>query len=346
MSHNLSRFTDQNGQERDAFYSLRENGWHKLGQVVDRPLADPELIRAAGLDWSADAVGLYTTAMDPVTTHKAIVRSDTKAQLGIVGAGYNALSNADLLAFFRDVAGVRDFTVETAGALGKGETVWMLARIPGLELAKGDDISRGYMLIRNNHDGQSSARIVPTMVRVVCANTMAMAQSEENQRRGRHGRNTLSGGWCVRHTSGIKTALADIADAYARTLNDYETTRAAFSALTGKPLSSAAFDKMMLAAFAANPKESGEESERSKTIAKNRSDRIHAILASATCNVSGTAGTLWAGLNAITEYVDHDARTRSIGNESDAAQRFASSCFDGAGSKAKAAAWEAALALV
>lgn len=344
MAHNLSQHTDANGIKRDSFYSLREAGWHKLGQVVDKPLTDPGILNAAGLDWSADMVPLYRSDMEPIASHLAIVRSDTKATLGIVGSGYKPLQNSDLLAFFRDVAGSADMTLETAGALGAGEVVWALARIPGMVLQKGDDKSQGYLLIRNNHDGQSSVRVTPTMIRVVCQNTMAMAQSEEFKRRKAHGRNTLSGGYSIRHTSGMQVALADIADAYARTMKDYEATRAAFSALTSKPLSSAAFDRLMASVFA---QEAGaSEGKRAQTIAKGREDSIRTILASATCNVPGTAGTVWAGLNAITEWIDHEARTRGGENDSDDAQRFASSCFGGEGAKRKAVAWDAALSLV
>jgi phage/plasmid-like protein (TIGR03299 family) len=344
MAHNLSTHTDATGIARSSFYSLRQAGWHNLGRVVEKPLSDPGILDAAGLNWSADTLPLYTNAMDPVSSHLAVKRSDTSAILGVVGTGYKPLQNAALLDFFRDVAGTADMTIETAGALGAGEVVWALARIPGLTLQKGEDMSQGYMLIRNNHDGQSSVRVVPTMVRVVCQNTLRMAESAEHRSRRANGRNTLSGGYTVRHTSGMVAALADIADAYARTMKDYEETRAAFSALTSKPLSSAAFDKLMAAVFA---REDGEaEGKRAAAMSKARADKVAAILASPTCNVAGTAGTLWAGLNAITEYVDHDARTRGAADDSDAAQRFASSCFGGEGDKRKATAWEAALALV
>ncbi len=339
MAHNISTF----GNNRRGFYSLRKNAWHSLGTVVEKSLSDPGILDAAGLNWTAERMPLYRSDMEAVKDHVAIVRSDDKRQLGIVGDRYQPLQNDALLAFFRGVAGTKDLTVETAGSLGDGETVWALARIPGLTLERGDDISQGYMLIRNSHDGSSSLRVVPTMIRVVCANTLAMADAESQRRGKRHGRNTLSGGWNIRHTVGMERALEDIADAYARTMADYEETRQAFTVLTSRPLSSAAFDAMMAAAFKTNAE---SESERSKTMIQNRKDRIAAILASATCNVAGTAGTLWAGLQSITEYIDHDARTRGAEGDSDTAQRFVSACFDGAGSKAKAAAWDAALSLV
>lgn len=358
MAHNLSTHTDAAGIKRDSFYSLREAGWHKLGQVVDKPLSDPDVIQAAGLNWTADKVALRRAdTLAGVEGNVAIVRSDTQAVLGFVGPEYEAIQNTDLLAFFRDVAGSAEMTVETAGALGKGEIVWALAKIPGLVLAKGDDISQGYLAIRNNHDGNGACRVVPTLVRIVCQNTMRMAMGEAQGRRRKYGRNTLSGGYWVRHTSGAKQAMADIASAYAQTRADFAQTQADFSALTGAPLTSKAFDAICAAAFKATAdaqaiseatgNERGSESERSKGMAKERQARIAAILQSPTCNVPGTAGTVWAALNAVTEYIDHEARTRvTDAAQTDAAQRFASSCFGGEGDKRKAAAYSAAMELV
>ncbi len=343
MAHNLATHQDANGIKRHSFYSLRKAGWHSLGQVVDLPLSDPGILNAAGLNWTADKVGLYRSDMVPLKDNFAIVRSDNKETLGIVGKPYQPLQNEALFQFFRNVGGASDYTVETAGALGNGSTVWALARIPDMELAKGEDFSQGYLLIRNSHDGSSTVTITPTMIRVVCQNTLRMAEGEALQRRRDHGRNTLAGGYRVRHTSGMLDALSDISKAYEQTRRNYLATRQAFDALTSAPLSENAFLAMMTAAFG---KSTAGETDRAKAIAQNRSDKVRSILASGTCNVTGTAGTLWAGLNAITEYIDHERTTRGSDGDSDAEQRFASACFGGSGDKAKEAAWSAALALV
>ncbi len=267
-------------------------------------------------------------------------------QLGVVGSRYECLQNADLFRFFRDIAGIKDFTVETAGALMNGETVWALARIPGLTLEKGDDVSNGYLLIKNKHDGTGSVRIAPTMIRVVCQNTMRMATSEIIRRGRKHGKSSVSGGYAIRHTSGLLDAMQQVSEAYARTMVDFETTRAAFSALTSKVLSASAFDAMMAAAFKLEAAPDEKTSKAAETINAKRKDRIGAILASGTCEVKGTAGTVWAGLQAIGEYIDHEGQVRALDPDRAAMQRFASSCFDGTGAHAKERAWDAALALV
>lgn len=329
MAHNLATNVQRGGK---AFYSLREAGWHSLGNVVGVPAMDPEALALAGLDWEAEDLGLYTTGMDLITTHKAIRRSDTGAILGVVGNGYEAMQNADLFKFLRDCDATSSLEIETAGALGDGSTVWAMARVPGLDLAMGQDVSAGYLLITNGHDGKTPVRIFPTSVRVVCQNTMRAAAAD---RRGK--RRTLSGGWDVKHTSGMVAALASVAHAYRSAVEEHQETVDQARALAAKRSTADSLLSITRAALDTAP--SADESPRSKQIREAREAAVAVIRASETCNVQGTAGTIWADLQAVTEWVDHERL-------SDAAERFRSANFGGEGEEMKARAYDAALALV
>ena len=75
----------------------------------------------------------------------------------------------------------------TAGALGRGERVWIQARLTGdLELASGDRVER-FLLLSNSHDGTSSVQIQLTPIRVVCNNTLVVALSDGRAINVRHG---------------------------------------------------------------------------------------------------------------------------------------------------------------
>lgn len=336
MAHNIANHRSARGRERHSFYSLREDPWHKLGTVVDAPLTDPQILTVSGLNWHPRKVPLATTEDDVIKDHVAIKRSDDGRVLGVVGKDYEPLDNAAMFDFLRQAAGVGDLTIETAGALGDGETVWALARVPDLDIILGEDVSRGYLLISNGHVGQRRLTVQPTSVRVVCANTLALADHRRSGKRG-----NLSGGFAIRHTRGIHQALADVAKAYADAITAHVITRQACERLTQVPVTTTMLRTLFDQVF--DVPDGPDEKDRAATIRRAREDRIQAIFHSPTC-MNEHGGTLWAALQAVTEYVDHERPTRTAGGRAEEAQRLASATW-GSGARLKAKAWSTALDL-
>src|ERR1022692_1339805 len=129
---------------------------------------------------------------------------------GTVSTGYTPLQNRDAFRFFDPIVGEGAAIYHTAGALGDGERVWMLAKLPDdIQVAVGD-ISNKYLLLSNSHDGRSSVQIKFTPVRVVCNNTLVQA---------------LGSGETIRvsHTSDLRNRL-DIARQNLRLINTRYTS--------------------------------------------------------------------------------------------------------------------------
>ena len=177
MSHNLLL---QNGQA--SMFYINEVPWHGLGTRLDQPATAQEGIAAAHLDWKVVKLPLFAGSKRiPVTDRFAVVRrrgdliQRTDPVLGVVSHEYTPLQNHQAFQFFDPIVGQNAAIYHTAGALGNGQRVWILAQLPGYIRVAGDDITEKYLLLSNSHDGKSSVTIKFTPVRVVCQNTLTLA---------------------------------------------------------------------------------------------------------------------------------------------------------------------------
>ncbi|MCK6489185.1 MAG: DUF932 domain-containing protein [Planctomycetes bacterium] len=323
----------------------RQNPWQRNGRaMLAEATTDPDAaIRQAGLDWTVERVDLRCAdTLDPVPEFSAIRRSDTNGILGVVGPDYEPFQNAAMFQVFRDLAqvgrddGGRPFAIETAGAFQGGKVVWALAHLADLGIRIGDDEAKTYLLVSSGHTGNRTLIIAPTTVRVVCQNTLRMAEAEARENRRRPG---LAGGFAIKHTPGIHEAVAEAKAAFAATVQDHATTASVWKHLAAKPLTSRLESTFMAQVFGTP---GPDETDRARSLRKSREERIAAILASPTSQVRGTKDSAFSLLQAVVEYVDHDRTTRTAeGGDADESRLFSASF--GSGAALKARAWDAIL---
>ena len=126
----------------------------------------------------------------------ATVRADTDQVLSVVGNDYEVVQNRDAFAFFDAIVGGGDgILYETAGALGKGERIFITAKLPGYIQVGNDDLIEKYLFLTTSHDGYGSITAAFTPVRIVCNNTLHAAM--EN----------MSNCVKIRHTKSAKERL-------------------------------------------------------------------------------------------------------------------------------------------
>lgn len=168
MAHNLFG---------ERFIGARSPAWHKLGTVFTEPLTAVEAIERAHLDYAIAKAPLTAQfAGNALPTDQfALVRAPTSDDatarvLGIVGADYQFLTNREL-AELADRELTKHLPVETAGALGHGETFFLCLDAGMTELVPGETL-HNYFLLTDTRDGTSALQIAYTPVRVVCQNTL------------------------------------------------------------------------------------------------------------------------------------------------------------------------------
>ena len=167
--------------EIETMAFAHETPWHGLGVRVDGSASVDQMIAAAGLDWTVSKRKMFAEGAGEVPDQFALTRDSDGKVLSVVGNRWKPVQNKDAFEFFRSFVEKGGATMETAGSLSGGKRVWGLANLnAGFEL-KGGDVVKGYLLLMSPHIGGQSIVGKVTSVRVVCANTMAVAMRDQSK---------------------------------------------------------------------------------------------------------------------------------------------------------------------
>ena len=284
--------------------------WHKLGTPVPNGVKAEEMIRAAGLDWNVElrpAPGAREINRRHEFSRYEVVRlprpktHETEVLLGVVSRRYRPLQNVEAFQFFDSIVaesklgsgtdgspGQSKAYFETAGALGEGERIWVMARMPGaMEIVRGDECFK-YLLLSNTHTGEGSVSVKFTSVRVVCQNTLMMAL-EDGQKAYR-----------VRHSRMMQFRLDELGKFLAITQQVYQQAEELFKQLAKTQMIEQRLDHYLEAVFPRSEaqKKNGNRPQRwdfVKKLFESRQD----------LQMPGVKGTLWGAFNAITRFEDY-----------------------------------------
>lgn len=289
MAHNL---LIQNGQA--SMFYINEVPWHGLGTRLDKPATAQEAIQAAQLDWPVIKLPLSAGSKHiPVPDKFAIVRKTGNLVqkmdpvLGVVGKDYTPLQNRDAFRFFDPIVGQNAAIYHTAGALGQGERVWILAKLPGHIRVVGDDITEKYLLLSNSHDGKSSVQIKFTPVRVVCQNTLTIALCDGQAYR-------------VIHHADIHSKLEN-AHKMLGFINDrFDDMEETFQAMSRIKMNT---DR--LTEYLAEVYPTVKEPEKMELVQRDRNWSEYFFDQGKGNRMPGVTGSLWAAFNGVTEWLDH-----------------------------------------
>lgn len=316
---------------RASIMYVGEVPWHGLGTRLDRPATSAEAIKAANLDWEVEKkllIAVGGTVMQP-TGKYAVVRKDWWGRsdcpiFGIVGEEYTPLQNREAFAFFDSIVGEGEAIYHTAGALGQGERVWILAKLPGFIQVAGTDTTEKYLLLSNSHDGNSAVQIKFTPIRVVCNNTLTLAL--------RQGPPALR----VFHTKDIRKRLDQARYTLGLIKRGYEEIEEAFQNMARVEMDKQRLHKYFHQVF---PEPNREDQDAAHEAESHRKWAAYFFEKGRGNDRPGVQGTLWAAYNGITEYVDHCRKRKSPQSD----DRRLNSIWFGEGAQIKARAFRVAV---
>jgi len=301
--------------------------WHKLGTEVMEAATSEQAIIASGLNWQVKQSPVEFMANGysrKDSSHMVNYRSDNGESLGIVGDGYKVLQNKEAFSFFDAIVGVKEAIYHTAGALGKGERIWLLAKLPGYIRTVGDDVTEKFLLLSSSHDGSQAVTVMFTPIRVVCSNTLNVALGAKSNRVSV--RHTLNMGLRVNE---IQNELGIINQRFS--LFEDATRKLAMTQITSEVLKKFVIDSGLVPTDA--------DSKDGSTRAQNIMEEVSRLFEYGKgADLAGAHGTAWGAFNAVVEYVDHKRGGDNL-------NKRASSLLFGSGALIKQKAWNNALVL-
>jgi phage/plasmid-like protein (TIGR03299 family) len=343
MAHKLN-YNDNT--QKHSFFSVQEKAWHGLGQIVMDYPTSSEAIKHAGLDYEVEKRRLFTfdgenQNGDPdsaiiipeieVPNFFATVRTDTDEVLGVVGKDYQIVQNRDAFNFFDAIVGGDGIQYETAGALGKGERIFITAKLPGYIRVGKEDMTEKYLFLTTSHDGFGSITAAFTPVRIVCNNTLNAALRN------------CTGSIKIRHTANAKDRLAEahrvmgisnkLSDELQSIFNDWSTIR----------IKDQEIQRLIQLAMVPNKEvlqniKEGNLDELSTAFSNVCNSVYEYAMTSPSQQQETTKGTLFGAYNAVTgyfqnirNYKDGEAKVKSLlfgGTAQMRAQKAFSLCTD------------------
>lgn len=306
--------------------------WHGLGTQVDKELTAADAIQAAGLNWTVSKEPIYfqnkaAQSWRKIPDQFATVRQDTMQALGVVGSVYKPLQNKDAFSFADSLIQEKAAVYHTAGALGSGEKIWVLAKLDGVCRIKGEDVVEKYLLLSNSHDGSSGVRICLTPIRVVCQNTLNQAITSADKI------------FKIRHTGSMGAKVGDARAALGMTNVFFEEFEKNAQALASKQVNGQLFNTY-LESLGFDP-----ESEGGRV--KGQVETLTRLYESGQGqNMAGAHGTAWGAYNAVTEFLTHERATRVTDSYKSVQEARLNSLWFGASQSINAKAWDNALALL
>lgn len=207
MSHNLN----YNALLGQYSYAGIKPAWHQLGQIVENAMTSEEALKEANLDYQVDICPLFRNVKtfafseeqfndwenyQEVDNVFCTVRRDTNELLGVVKGRYTVLQNRDAFTFFDSIVGEGKAIFESVGALGKGEVVFITAKLPQRYHIPGDESTiENYLVLTNGHDGNHMLSVYFTPISVVCQNTLNASLKNNSHK------------ITIKHTSSVKERL-------------------------------------------------------------------------------------------------------------------------------------------
>lgn len=238
-----------------------------------------EALEKAGCLWTADEHGLMTQSGHDVPTHKALLRSDTNQQVGIVGIDYKPMQNNYSFAYFDSILKEHGIKWTQSVVIDGGAKIILKAQFPKKVLIRvGDECMKEIVLI-NSFNMSSSFTAYFRMERLVCSNGQ-VSSSKHNK-------------IAFKHTENAEFRANSALAMFSKSVTYFEEFITQSQRLAEVTADKKMVDNFLKSVFP----------EKETTRSKNQKEEVTNLFNTGMGNGQGTA---WDLYNGYTEWIDHN----------------------------------------
>ncbi len=288
--------------------------WHGLGNALAPKQSMDVWAKQAGMDWEILDTPVRFVASKTnkpfgeilsFDDNKVLYRSDTHAPLSVVSSRYQVVQPREILEFYRDLTKVSGFELETAGVLKGGKKFWALAKTGQDFSLQGNDVTNGYILLATACDGTLATTAQFTSIRVVCNNTLVVALGDN---RG-----------CVKVPHSTKFDAQAVKQQLGISVSSWDNFMYGMKTLSERKVKAKEAENFFLRVFS-EPVRDTSKPAFAKTNERSMAKALELFDGRGRgSELASSKGTAFGLLNAVTEFVDHERRARSVDNRLDSA---------------------------
>ena len=286
----------------DSGMFVRKPAWHMGGNVLsDWPGSFEAARKEAGLEWDIVTDEVFTRENKLISGWQSLSRSDNGAVLTLQPSTYAVISNGEFGNIVEYILedSVPNLKYETLISIHGGKQIIATMYLDEpMSIPNDPSITLPYLVFISRHDGQGGLKIGPSSVRVVCANTQAMAERQM----AKHGFF-----FTIKHTSNWAQRTQDAKLAVTEALGGFQVWKEVSEWLVRQPMSDDQYNEFLDKWL---PMSTDMTDLQTKNVYAKRRTLDHIYYGSVT--TEGIRGTKYGVMQAVVELCDHYTRSRSL----------------------------------
>lgn len=285
-----------------GMFASNKPAWHKMGNVLDGwPGNFAQARSMAGLDWDVVTDNIFTRENELIEGWQTLKRSDNGFLLSVQPDTYAVIGNGEfgnIIEFILD-EDIPNLKYETLISIHGGKQIIATMYLDEpMTIPNDPSVTLPYLVFISRHDGQGGLKIGPTSVRVVCANTQAMAE-RQMERNGFF--------FTIKHTSNWAERTLKAKEAITEAMGKFQVWKEAAEYLAKVPMNDTEFSDFYQQWLPTS-------TDMSKRQFENRQDTYRTLdwLWGISPTTEGIRGTRYGAMQTAIELCDHHTKSRSL----------------------------------